>query len=64
MMRESLDFVLNLFLTTKTALYTHCLCLTTVPHSQIPGLHTEKSINLVLFCPTKWLPDLGHVIFL
>ena len=39
------DLALNLFLTTKTELYSQFLaiCLITVSHSQIPGLNTEKS---------------------
>ena len=40
-----IDFALNLFLTTKTALYTQCLCLITVHHSQISGLNTEKPVK-------------------
>ena len=40
-----IDFALNLFLTTKTALYAQCSCLITVPHSQIPGLNTEKLVK-------------------
>ena len=40
-----IDFALNLFLTTKTALYAQCPCLITVPYSRIPGLNTEKLVN-------------------
>ena len=42
---RTIDFIFNLFLMTKTALYTQCLCLLTVSHSQTPGLNTEKSVK-------------------
>ena len=45
-----IDFALNLFLTTKTALFARCLCLKTVPHSQIPGLNTDTSVKSDKFC--------------
>ena len=42
---HKIDFALNFFLMTKTALYAQCLCLITVLHSQMPGLNTEKSVK-------------------
>ena len=42
---RKIDFTLNLFLTTNTALYAEYLCLITVPLSQISGLNTEKSVK-------------------